>query len=77
MHDFYVGYISTNLSMILLMVPNLLSFCLIVSQHSLLKIYTPVSSHLIYKLGRYLELVSLFSLPFMLPSWRTNLEDMT
>lgn len=29
MHDFYVGYISTNLSMILLMVPNLLSFCLI------------------------------------------------
>jgi hypothetical protein len=29
MHDFYVGYISTNLSMILLAVPNLLSFCLI------------------------------------------------
>jgi hypothetical protein len=29
MHDFYVGYISTNLSMILLLVPNLLSFCVI------------------------------------------------
>ncbi len=29
MHDFYVEYISTNLSMILLTVPNLLSFCLI------------------------------------------------
>jgi len=29
MHDFYVEYISINLSMILLMVPNLLSFCLI------------------------------------------------
>jgi hypothetical protein len=29
MQDFYVGYISTNFSMILLMVPNLLSFCLI------------------------------------------------
>jgi len=77
MHDFYVGYISTNLSMILLMVPNLLSFVSYGRQYSLLKICTPISSHLIYKLGRYFELVSLFSLPFMLPSWRTDLEDMT
>ncbi len=29
MHDFYVGYISANLNKILLMVPNLLNFCLI------------------------------------------------